>query len=1467
MPYHFNILSFITLLLFANTAFASNTGIPGYSLAATGSGSCHACHTVSVFENNSSVVISGNNTVLAGSTNTYTFQLIAPRSTSAYYGGFNISTDAGTLIAADSESTIISGELTQSSRKLTVDTGTSFDVSWAFNWQAPTTAGSTTLSACGLPVNGDGSDVPLGEHGTDDGRVACTTFSITVQQAPTAVAGDNQTVTEGDAVSLDGSASSDTDGTISTYLWEQLSGTSAALSGANTAVASFTAPAVADNTTDELVFRLTVTDNDGLSSTSTVSVFDQDVLVSNLAPIANAGFDQSINENTLVTLDASGSSDDGTILSYAWQQTAGLTTVSLSDSAAINPTFTAPTVDASNDTLSFQLTVTDDLGVQATDTVNIVVNDVDIPPTALITDASGNAITSLNNNAVVTLYGNYSSDPDGPLTAYSWTQTAGTAIVSPGATNQNSFSFTTPDDPNTNIDIQLTVTGDKGSVQDIVVASMTLVNQPPVANAGVDQLLTDNDANPATLDATASTDTDGSIASYAWVQTGGTATVTLNNANTSTATFTLPNVPDNTTDELIFQLTVTDNYGLTATDTVSLFVQDALITNTLPVADAGVGQVVNENTLVSLDGSASIDAEDGTAITYLWTQTGGTNTVTLDDNTLVNPSFTAPAVDINNDTISFELTVTDSLGTQSTSITSVTVNNVDNPPVALITDISGASISNINNNLSVTLYGNFSTDADGAISSYSWSQTAGTAIVNPGASNQSSFSFTAPDDAGNSISIQLTVTGEAGVVQNSTTATLNLINQAPVADAGSAQLVVEGDAVTLDGTASSDIDGTITSYAWVQTAGTAATLSNANTATASFTAPNVAANTTENLSFQLTVTDAYGLNNTASVVVSVEDVLVSNVTPTANAGVDQSVNENTLVTLDGTASTDDGSIASYAWTQIAGSTVTLSSSTASQPTFTAPEVLIAGETLSFELVVTDNLGVSSSTDTVNISINNVNQAPIANAGIDQSINENTLVTLDASASGDDSSVASYAWTQTAGSTVTLSSSAASQPTFTAPEVSIAGETLSFQLIVTDDQGILSSADTVNITVNNVNQAPTANAGIDQSINENTPVTLDGSASNDVDGSIASYSWTQLAGSSVTLNNPNTATPTFTAPETSPANDTLRFQLIVTDNQSVTSVADTVDITVNNVNRAPIISLDTSLIVTEGEIVNISANVNDPDNNLSSLQWQQINCTSDCIALPFSDQPSIRFLTPAISAADTGKQLEFVLTASDSDGLISSANIILTLNDNGISDFPDDTISFTSANGQPMAIRVESQDNNVSAVITQLQTEDSNQISDTENRPQSFPFDLNNIEITLSQPGAAVQLTLYFPEAIPENMDFYQYLSDDGWVNTTHSKDFNDLRFSNILGWSEIAEEVEFSDDRRSVVIQLTDGGPSDDNATDNIISTQNGIGENPASNTEQAGATGSLHPLILLLIVVSASLRFYRAGKHQMHFD
>ena len=91
---------------------------------------------------------------------------------------------------------------------------------------------------------------------------------------------------------------------------------------------------------------------------------------------------------------------------------------------------------------------------------------------------------------------------------------------------------------------------------------------------------------------------------------------------------------------------------------------------------------------------------------------------------------------------------------------------------------------------------------------------------------------------------------------------------------------------------------------------------------------------------------------------------VANLPPTANAGSDQTVDAGSTVTLHGSGSDTDGTVASYAWTQVSGPTVTLSSSTVAEPTFTAPAL----GTLVFGLTVTDNGGATSTQDQVTVNV-------------------------------------------------------------------------------------------------------------------------------------------------------------------------------------------------------------------------------------------------------------------------------------------------------------------------------------------------------------------------------------------------------------------------------------------------------------------------------------------------------------------
>lgn len=172
--------------------------------------------------------------------------------------------------------------------------------------------------------------------------------------------------------------------------------------------------------------------------------------------------------------------------------------------------------------------------------------------------------------------------------------------------------------------------------------------------------------------------------------------------------------------------------------------------------------------------------------------------------------------------------------------------------------------------------------------------------------------------------------------------------------------------------------------------------------------------------------------------------------PISNAGLDQSVDTLSEITLDGSASSDpDGDVPlTYFWTQTGGTPVQLNDPHLATPSFTAPS---DPATISFSLTVTDSLGVSDPLgDEVIITVNN--QAPIANAGPDQTVRIFSTVTLDGSGSTDTDAdlPLSCLWVQTSGPEITLSDMGILNPTFTAPsEPSI----LKFSLFVTDSLGL------------------------------------------------------------------------------------------------------------------------------------------------------------------------------------------------------------------------------------------------------------------------------------------------------------------------------------------------------------------------------------------------------------------------------
>ena len=434
-----------------------------------------------------------------------------------------------------------------------------------------------------------------------------------------------------------------------------------------------------------------------------------------------------------------------------------------------------------------------------------------------------------------------------------------------------------------------------------------------------------------------------------------------------------------------------------------------------------------------------------------------------------------------------------------------------------------------------------------------------------------------------------TVQATAGVV-TSNSATVSWFIPAPVANAGPAQTVFVAATVQLDGTGSTDQAGNLLTYSWslisVPT-GSAATLVNAPSPKPTFVADKVG-----NYTVQLIVNDGHDNSAPSTVAISTQDSA-----PVANAGPNQTLPMHTLVQLNGSGSTDvDGNPLTYAWSFVsipANSQATLTNPTTVNPTFTTDE----RGTYVVQLVVNDGL-LNSAPSTVTIS--DVNTAPVANAGPNQTVAIESTIQLNGSGSTDvDGDSLTYRWSilsAPAGSTAALSSTTIVNPTFVAD---VPGSFV-VQLIVND--GTVDSTP-VTVTISTQDTAPVANAGPAQTVAIGALVSLNGSGSADADGQTLTYQWSILSapvGSTATLSSATAVSPIFTAD----LYGTYVVQLIVNDGY-LNSSPSTVTISTND--SAPLANPGPAQTVTAGSTVNLTgAASSDADGQTLMYRWSMLS---------------------------------------------------------------------------------------------------------------------------------------------------------------------------------------------------------------------------------------------------------------------
>ncbi|PZF76894.1 hypothetical protein DK847_10555 [Aestuariivirga litoralis] len=648
----------------------------------------------------------------------------------------------------------------------------------------------------------------------------------------------------------------------------------------------------------------------------------------------------TVNFNASASAAATGSQ----IVRYTWDF--GDTTTLESKTATVTHTY--PEAPSSPQTYPVTLTVTDDTGLTRTATTTVTVEATNPGgPTANFTMSSSPATGRAPLQ--VTFDGSPSLPGGSPITSWAW-QIGEPAIATLSGRNPPPYTFT----KSGTFPVKLTVTNATLSAHTI--QNVVVVNTAPTPSFDATPVAAGPVIAPAvfSLNASASSDADGSITTYEWSvdEPPGVANIAIPNKTTGDAfnqTFEKPGT-------YTIRLRVTDNLNLSEETIRQITVLAKPKPSFTPSASSGPAPLA-----VSFNPSGSTD--DGQITSYRWEFGDGTsqNETTA---AIVPKTFTVPG------TYTVKLTVTP-----------------NTPPTASFTPSPSSGPAP----LAVSFNPSGSTD-DGQITSYHWefgvddAQNETTAAI-------VSRTFTEPG----TYTVKLTVTDNAGLSQSTTRDVTVTPNTPPTASftpspsSGPAPL-----AVSFNPSGSTD-DGQITSYHWEFGDDTTRNETTAAIVSRTFTAPGT-------YTVRLTVTDNAGLSHSTN-----RDVTVTPaVAPTASFTADRTEGVAPLsVTFDPAPSHDDVQIVSYRWTFDDGSVRTETTPVKVTKTFTtagAHEVV---------LLVTDGASLSHE---ARLTVN-VTARPVASFTASKLSGVAPLdVTFDASATTDDGQITNYQWDFGNGST-------------------------------------------------------------------------------------------------------------------------------------------------------------------------------------------------------------------------------------------------------------------------------------------------------------------------------------------------------------------------------------------------------------------------------------------------------------------
>jgi hypothetical protein len=175
-------------------------------------------------------------------------------------------------------------------------------------------------------------------------------------------------------------------------------------------------------------------------------------------------------------------------------------------------------------------------------------------------------------------------------------------------------------------------------------------------------------------------------------------------------------------------------------------------------------------------------------------------------------------------------------------------------------------------------------------------------------------------------------------------------------------------------------------------------------------------------------------------------------------------------------------------------------------------------------------------------------------------------------------------------------------------------------------------------------------------------------------------------------------------------------------------------------------------------------------------------------------------------------LTFELVVEDDEDFQDSDQVIVTVNDNGISGFPDNVLTMTSSTGKEIGIKVESDLVSITAV-------DPATIPESSDKPDNLPYGLFDLLIKADTVGGTAKVTFYLEEPAGPNDKWFKYKDSTGT-------------------WEECSPYAVFNAARDQVTLTLVDGGDGDDGPADCWIVDPSGLSISASTKSSVIGGNG-----------------------------